>query len=257
MLHLVLHSKQQLELAQVDRSATKLGSQSHLYLNPHIARLRVIDETHVRFELANPVHVTIHSPDDHQQQSEMVFKSFVLQIPEQEVLRLMELQERPYFVFDEISEKRILAFSEDVESGKNLDAQIKYFSNALQLPQLRSLQGLRIYLPIEDIGTPEGSYGRIMVIGKLEGYLNWFTQTPPTIPIERPLDRVYKTFSRHHSTISTYLLGLLKMDMRRHRLQRLGWLAPLTPKKKSLDVETPQNENVVPLRTRLECVELF
>lgn len=256
-IHLVLHSKHQLELAQPDMPPTKDGPRDHLFLAAHSARMKIIDENRVRFELSMPVHVSLHSPDNLDPQSEMVFKSFVVNIPENEIERLIELQQEPFVVFDEISEQRILSLAKDVEAGQLLDKQIKYYSNALQLPQLRILEGLRIYLPVEDIGKSEGSYARIMVIASLKGYLSWFTQTPPVIPIERPLERVYRTFSRYNSAITSYLKGLMQMDSRRQNLKRVGWLNSLIKKSKTIKRQPVQTDNIVRLHTNIRCSALF
>ncbi len=256
-IHLVLHSRQQLELAQLDLPPTKEGPREHLYLPAHVARMKIIDENRVRFELSTPVHVSLHSPENHEPQSEMVFKSFVVNIPQNEIEHLIELQQEPFVVFDEISEQRILSFAKEVEAGELLDKQIKYYSNALQLPQLRLLEGLRIFLPVEDIGTPEGSYARIMVIASLKGYLSWFTQTPPAIPIERPLERVYRTFSRYNSAVASYLKGLMQMDSRRQNLKRIGWLNSLIKKQKPVKKEPVLGDNIVRLHTNVRCSVIF
>jgi hypothetical protein len=256
-LHLVLHSKKQLEIAQADGPPTKEGPQDHLFLAAHVARMKILDETHVRFELSMPVHVSLHSPGNPEPQSDMVFKSIVVNIPQNEIEHLVELQQQPFVVFDELSEQRILAFAKDVEAGELLDKQINYFSNAMQLPQLRILEGLRIYLPVEDIGRPEGSYARVMVIASLKGYLSWFTQTPPSIPIERPLERVYRTFSRYNSVISSYLKGLLQMDSRRQNLKRVGWLNSLVKKQETIKHEPAQIDNLVRLHAQRRCSALF
>lgn len=256
-IHLVLHSKQQLELAQPDLPPTKEGPQEHLFLAAHVARMNIVDENRVRFELSVPVHVSLHTPGSHEPQSEMVFKSFVVNIPENEIKNLIELQQEPFVVFDEISEQRILSFAKEVDAGQPLDKQIIYYSNALQLPQLRLFEGLRIFLPVEDIGTREGSYARIMVIASLKGYLSWFTQTPPSIPIERPLERVYRTFSRYNSVVASYLKGLMQMDHRRQNLKRVGWLNSLVKKSKTVKKQPTQADNIVRLHASVRCSSLF
>ncbi len=254
-LHLSLYSTTQLELAEVDhRSAPTTDP---LILAPHIARVIILDDHRLRFELSNPVHVSLHSPRTHELQSEMIFKHFVVQVTEEEIVRLQELQREPFFVFDELSEQRILTFARDVDSGKSLDPQIKYFANALRVPQLRYIEGLRIYLPIENIGTPEGVHSRIMVIGRLHGYLQWFKQAPPKIPLELPLERVFKTFERYDSAITSYFKGLLQMDYRRQNLKRVGWLNALLKKHESAKVQVVNAANIVQLQTKLHCSELF
>ncbi len=256
-VHLVLHSRQQLELTQPDLPPSKEGPQEHLYLPVHVARMKILDETRVRFELSTPVHVSLHSPENHEPQSEMVFKSFVVNILQNEIEHLIELQQEPFVVFDETSEQRILSFAKEVETGELLDKQIKYYSNTLQLPQLRHLEGLRIFLPVEDIGTPDGSYARIMVIASLKGYLSWFTQSPPSIPIERPLERVYRTFSRYNSAVASYFLGLMQMDSRRQNLKRIGWLNSLIRKQETVKKEPAHLDNIVRLHTNVRCSLLF
>lgn len=261
-IHLVLHSNQQLELGQRVRTSKPIFTKQ-LFLPLQMARMSFIEPTRVRFRLESPVHIAVLGDGQREGNVELVFRSFVVNFSEQEVEHLMDFQTKSLFVFDQISEQRIMALAHDVDSGVDLDSNIRHFSNALRLPQLHTYKGIRIYLPIEDIGHPEGTYGRTMVIGALKSQLPWFVQPPPAESLERPLMSVYRTFDQNDPTIRSYLRGLLLMDQRRNELERLGWLNALIKKtNKEPHPSSMTDVNIVPLFSPRslsvrQCREMF
>lgn len=262
-IHLVLHSNRQFELSQRGRTARPLEFKKQLFLPLQMARLSFIDPTRVRFRLESPVHIAVQGEGHNEGKVELVFRSFIVNFLEQEIEHLIDFQAHSLFVFDQISEQRIIALAEDVDSGVDLDKNIRHFSHALRLPQLHTYKGLRIYVPIEDIGSPDGTYGRTMVIGALKSQLPWFVQPPPTESLERPLMSVYRTFDQNDPIIRSYLRGLFLMDQRRNELERLGWLKSLLQRTDSdIHPSSIQEVNIIPLfspssLSLRQCREIF
>lgn len=262
-IHLVLHSNRQFELSQRGLTARPLEFKKQLFLPLQMARLSFIDSTRVRFRLESPVHIAVLGEGHNEGKVELVFRSFIVNFLEQEIEHLIDFQAHSLFVFDQISEQRIITLAHDVDSGVDLDKNIRHFSHALRLPQLHTYKGLRIYVPIEDIGSPEGTHGRTMVIGALKNQLPWFVQPPPAESLERPLMSVYRTFDQNDPTIRSYLRGLLLMDQRRNELERLGWLKALLQRTDSdIHPSSIKEVNIVPLfppssLSLRQCREIF
>jgi hypothetical protein len=257
-IHLVLYSREHLEIGQPNRASSQLEARAQLYLDAQSARIHILDETHIRIEFVVPVHISLHDPQTHQQQSEMVFKSFVLRIPKAELNRLIALSTQPFFVFGESNDQLILEMIHEISEGRNLDEQIKHLSTSFLVPQLRHLEGFRVVVPIEEIGLHEGGLGRIHVIGRLRGHLPWFHSTPAAIPLELPLSRVTNTYAQDDEIIRSYLNGLSLMDSRWHELKQLGWLGTLMQEpQKTTSLRGAQTNNLATLFKNMRCTQLF